>query len=790
MKPGPGVEHLDAQHAVRERDRAPRCRRPRATCSTALATSSETQQPGVVEDAPRGARRGPARAARGRARANRVTSGAFPSRTWAVRRLPAVPEDSHASFHCRAPTFQRHRRASSCAASWTWRRARAPTRSCAAPRPTSRRVLVLDLREVTFFDSTGLQLVLDADVRAREEGRTFIVACPATASRGASSSSPRWPTGSSWRSERWAMTDAFCAGARPDRHRLPAHRPAARGPPDRLRQPVVPEPSPATPRTRCSGRNCRFLQGARHRPGARSTSCGARSPSERPATVELRNYRQGRHAVLERGPHLAGARRARRGRALRRRAGRRHRPPRAAAAARAPHRARSGARRFLAEAEPAARRLARPGSTLDSLTGSRSRSWATSASSTRSATTRCAGWPRRRATRTIERSCASCRAAYPVDADDPLVRVVARAGSAGDRRRRAALRPAGEAAMIVPLKARGTIARRRRLRLAEPSRRYGADDLVLAEDLARRAALALDNARLYENLGAVARSLQQGLLPQRLPMLAGHGPRGALPARGRRQPDRRRLLRRAAARRTALDLVIGDVTGKGARAAALTAQVRHTLRTAARYEASPERGAGRRQPHADGRARRERALLHGRDVPRRAQRLGAGDDLLRRAPAADGRARRRGDDRARRPAGLRARLGAGPEAARHRRSSSADGESLVLFTDGVTEARTTGDAYGLGGLEELLRAAARRGRGGRSPRAWTAPRRARASAATTSPCSSLDAQELPQAEAGAQRRDRDRRRQQQDRDQQPEVDRVRRRDQREVRPPAGRRPRS
>ena len=36
--------------------------------------------------------------------------------------------------------------------------------------------LILDLREVTFFDSTGLQLVLDADVRAREEGRTFVVA--------------------------------------------------------------------------------------------------------------------------------------------------------------------------------------------------------------------------------------------------------------------------------------------------------------------------------------------------------------------------------------------------------------------------------------------------------------------------------------------------------------------------------------------------------------------------------------------------------------------------------------
>jgi anti-anti-sigma factor len=37
------------------------------------------------------------------------------------------------------------------------------------------RVLVLDLRDVSFFDSTGLELVLDAEVRAREAGRTFVV---------------------------------------------------------------------------------------------------------------------------------------------------------------------------------------------------------------------------------------------------------------------------------------------------------------------------------------------------------------------------------------------------------------------------------------------------------------------------------------------------------------------------------------------------------------------------------------------------------------------------------------
>jgi anti-sigma B factor antagonist len=36
-------------------------------------------------------------------------------------------------------------------------------------------VLVLDLRGVTFFDSTGLQIVLDADVRSRAEERRFVV---------------------------------------------------------------------------------------------------------------------------------------------------------------------------------------------------------------------------------------------------------------------------------------------------------------------------------------------------------------------------------------------------------------------------------------------------------------------------------------------------------------------------------------------------------------------------------------------------------------------------------------
>ena len=36
-------------------------------------------------------------------------------------------------------------------------------------------VLTLDLSDVDFFDSTGLQILLDADVRAREDDRRLVV---------------------------------------------------------------------------------------------------------------------------------------------------------------------------------------------------------------------------------------------------------------------------------------------------------------------------------------------------------------------------------------------------------------------------------------------------------------------------------------------------------------------------------------------------------------------------------------------------------------------------------------
>ena len=50
---------------------------------------------------------------------------------------------------------------------------------------------------------------------------------------------------------------------------------------------------------------------------------------------------------------------------------------------------------------------------------------------------------------------------------------------------------------LLPLVARGRTLGVITLVLADADRHYGPDDLAFAEELARRAALAIDNARLY-----------------------------------------------------------------------------------------------------------------------------------------------------------------------------------------------------------------------------------------------------------------------------------------------------
>jgi GAF domain-containing protein len=81
---------------------------------------------------------------------------------------------------------------------------------------------------------------------------------------------------------------------------------------------------------------------------------------------------------------------------------------------------------------------------------------------------------------------------YPEVTDEALV------AAARDAEHLRIMREMGfTSVMILPLAARGRTLGALTLVTAESGRRYEAGDLAVAEDLARRAALAVDNARLY-----------------------------------------------------------------------------------------------------------------------------------------------------------------------------------------------------------------------------------------------------------------------------------------------------
>ena len=75
--------------------------------------------------------------------------------------------------------------------------------------------------------------------------------------------------------------------------------------------------------------------------------------------------------------------------------------------------------------------------------------------------------------------------------------------------------------MVVPLIARGTTLGMAAFGRAEQPDPYDEADLRLVSDLASRAALHIDNARLYAREHDTAVTLQRSLLPQAIPQVAG-----------------------------------------------------------------------------------------------------------------------------------------------------------------------------------------------------------------------------------------------------------------------------
>ncbi|WP_327023280.1 SpoIIE family protein phosphatase [Micromonospora sp. NBC_01739] len=229
--------------------------------------------------------------------------------------------------------------------------------------------------------------------------------------------------------------------------------------------------------------------------------------------------------------------------------------------------------------------------------------------------------------------------------------------------------------------------------------RHDPDEIAVLEDVARRAALAIENARIHAERRRIAQALQQSLLPPVLPVVEGIGFAAEyVPTGGDADvggdfydvvplPDGCWLV------------VIGDVSGKGVQAATVTGLVRDVIRVLAGdgkplpellprlNETLVQRGAGRYctlalavvAPGADGRldvglhlAGHDRPLLL-RSGGGPATFVGSGGTALGlldtiSSPSSE--------------------LTLGP------------GDCLVFYTDGVTERRRGRELFGIGRLRD------------------------------------------------------------------------------------------
>jgi len=142
--------------------------------------------------------------------------------------------------------------------------------------------------------------------------------------------------------------------------------------------------------------------------------------------------------------------------------------------------------------------------------------------------------------------------------------------------------------IITPLIARGRTLGAITLILDVSKRRYDDQDLATAQGLADRAALAIDNARLHGMQVEIAASLQGSLLPPAMPSIAGIQAAAVYIAGGQGVEvggDFYDLWSLPGG----FGVAIGDVSGKGAPAASMTALARHTIRVASLHEPTPSR---------------------------------------------------------------------------------------------------------------------------------------------------------------------------------------------------------
>ncbi|MEU7893712.1 GAF domain-containing SpoIIE family protein phosphatase [Nonomuraea sp. NPDC049152] len=262
----------------------------------------------------------------------------------------------------------------------------------------------------------------------------------------------------------------------------------------------------------------------------------------------------------------------------------------------------------------------------------------------------------------------------------------------------ASLQLADSQVLAVPLIARG-----RSLGvmcLGRPDR-FTDESIQFSEDIARRAALAMDNARLYAQQAAANRALQRSLLPPNEPEVPGldygvvYEPAGEANEVGGDFYD---LFK---AGDESWRFAIGDVCGTGPEAAAVTGLARHTLRLLARegYGVAAVLGRLNQAILEEGERARFLTLLHGDITPVESglevRLVSAGHpEALRLKPSGV-------VESVTTPQSL---LGVFPEVVFEADTIHLDhGDVLLAVTDGVTERRSGGRLLDDdGGLAKLL----------------------------------------------------------------------------------------
>jgi PAS domain S-box-containing protein len=258
----------------------------------------------------------------------------------------------------------------------------------------------------------------------------------------------------------------------------------------------------------------------------------------------------------------------------------------------------------------------------------------------------------------------------------------------------------GGETVVLPLVARNRVIGM--LTLGKPTDEHFRQEILeLAEDLSRRAALALDNARLYSERTAISQSLQRSLLPPELPEIDGVEVEVIYRAAGEGNEVGGDFYDVFPISDGAYGFAIGDVCGTGPNAAAVTGLARHALRLLAREGLSGpavlerlnsailDEGArsrfltllyGEMRPQDDGRAELK-VVCAGHPLPLRLRQDGTVE------PAAE-------------PQPL---LGVMEDLELYEETVTLDpGDVLLCVTDGVTERREGTRMLGDDGLTDVL----------------------------------------------------------------------------------------